>query len=339
MDYKQSSELTKRMSAAGNPIFWGQDPIFRTHAKMYIGDIMSMPSADGYDSVFMHNSHPVTKVDVMGVVVHADVKATYSSYVLDDGTGTIFCTYWPNDNQEEKFTSLPSGLKELASQFGTRDEGFSVGTALHVRGKLRRYQGNTEISVSYVRKMCDPYEEVHRMMELPVLYTQCYDKPPELSEIKHTSEAEQASMQKSFDRFLVEFLQKGCIKSVTEQILLSSAQLRTSFQEQQSQITDDNWGALVKQSLENLETDGIVFRSQESYIFVPLAQELEKQILSILKENSSDAGVQSRRILQELKKQVNFCHLSIQALNTALAAMESRSDVISVSENCYIAFS
>ncbi|KAK7488226.1 hypothetical protein BaRGS_00020533, partial [Batillaria attramentaria] len=187
------------------PKLWGLDFHFNTFNKLYIADILKMQPYPMFPGAFAYGNHPVYKVDVLGVVVRKDEKAKVFIYAVDDGTGVISCCCWKqpfsrNDQQSSEtattsLTQLPAGLHARLNMMMVEEkrkaEGYELGDLLHIRGKLKTFRSMMEIVASYhhilmisfifpltgLRRVDNPSTQISRMVELPLLYHQCYDKP------------------------------------------------------------------------------------------------------------------------------------------------------------------
>ncbi|NWU07513.1 STN1 protein, partial [Cephalopterus ornatus] len=109
-------------------------------------------------------------------------------FLVDDSTGVINCVCWKNPMVAEAplsgHPSTPSSLtvfeqmkklQEIVSQ-KTKLE---IGDVVRVRGHIRTYRQQRQIQASSFYKVDDPLYDVQisRMLELPCLYREVYDKP------------------------------------------------------------------------------------------------------------------------------------------------------------------
>ncbi|KAF2981190.1 hypothetical protein EK904_014541 [Melospiza melodia maxima] len=107
---------------------------------------------------------------------------------VDDSTGVINCVCWKNPMVAETplsgHPSTPSSLsvfeqlKKLQETVSQKTK-LEIGDVVRVRGHIRTYRQQREIQASCFYKVDDPVCDVQisRMLELPCLYREVYDKP------------------------------------------------------------------------------------------------------------------------------------------------------------------
>ncbi|NWR03234.1 STN1 protein, partial [Paradoxornis webbianus] len=169
-------------------LHWGIDPVFSAFARLYIKDITEMRESKQVPGIFFYNGHPIRQVDVVGIVVQMKERDAFYNCGVDDSTGVINCVCWKNPMVAETslsgHPSTPSSLsvfeqmkklRETVSQ-KTKPE---IGDVVRVRGHIRTYRQQREIQASCLYKVDDPVCDVQisRMLELPCLYREVYDKP------------------------------------------------------------------------------------------------------------------------------------------------------------------
>ncbi|NWU39499.1 STN1 protein, partial [Hylia prasina] len=169
-------------------LHWGIDPVFSAFAKLYIKDIIEMRESKQVPGIFFYNGHPVRQVDVIGIVVQTKERDAFYSYGVDDSTGVINCVCWKNPMVAETplsgHPSTPSSLsvleqmKKLQETVSQKTK-LQIGDVVRVRGCIRTYRQQREIQASCFYKVEDPVCDVQisRMLELPCLYREVYDKP------------------------------------------------------------------------------------------------------------------------------------------------------------------
>ncbi|NXL25830.1 STN1 protein, partial [Setophaga kirtlandii] len=169
-------------------LHWGIDPVFSAFARLYIKDIMEMRESIQVPGIFFHNGHPIRQVDVVGTVVQKKERDAFYNYGVDDSTGVINCVCWKNPMVAETplsgHPSTPSSqsvfeqLKKLQETVSQKTK-LEIGDVVRVRGHIRTYRQQREIQASCFYKVDDPVCDVQisRMLELPCLYREVYDKP------------------------------------------------------------------------------------------------------------------------------------------------------------------
>ncbi|NXU73218.1 STN1 protein, partial [Oreotrochilus melanogaster] len=168
-------------------LHWGLDPVFSAFARLYIKDIKEMKESKQVPGIFFYNGHPVRQVDVVGTVVQTKERDAFFNYGVDDSTGVINCLCWKNPMVAETSLSdrpsTPSSLtvleqmKKLQGLVSQKTK-LEIGDIVRVRGHIRTYRQEREIQASCFYKVDDPMCDVQisRMLELPCLYREVYDK-------------------------------------------------------------------------------------------------------------------------------------------------------------------
>ncbi|XP_072043183.1 CST complex subunit STN1-like [Amphiura filiformis] len=142
---------------------WGLDPVHRAYAKLYIADILQMqPYPGGEDAAYAYRNHPIYRVDILGRVVRVDERATFFQYGVDDGTGVINCSCWkPKITEDEDSihaskqasgdsSSFAGAVRQNLQEFDRKQMiRLELGDIIHVRGRVKLFRGNREISAAY----------------------------------------------------------------------------------------------------------------------------------------------------------------------------------------------
>ncbi|KFU85362.1 CST complex subunit STN1 [Chaetura pelagica] len=168
-------------------LHWGLDPVFSAFARLYIKDIKEMRESKQVPGIFFYNGHPIRQVDVVGIVVQIKERDAFYNYGVDDSTGVINCVCWKNPMVAETSLSgcpsTPSSLtvleqmKKLQEMVSQKTK-LEIGDIIRVRGHIRTYRQQREIQASCFYKVDDPVCDIQisRMLELPCLYREVYDK-------------------------------------------------------------------------------------------------------------------------------------------------------------------
>ncbi|XP_064613071.1 CST complex subunit STN1-like [Liolophura sinensis] len=291
-------------------------------------------------------------------------------FAVDDGTGVIPVACW-----KTKFGDIPDPdslfsidpqlagkVEELKSSSRERTVGYSLGDLVHIKGKLQIFRNMKEIVSFYHKKVENSMYEVLRMLELPALYKNHYDKPFRLpykvaQELKlketeaQTGVISETTKAKQLKPLVKDFLQKKNIVNVCARNLLANEEFRRSVAEIVSDqaIGEDNGQpvSVVKHALSFLEQEGdLCQKSGQPGLYETLFQAcpLDTIILSILrtecsKEKYSEKGCHMLHLLDELQKSRQYCKLQKAGLITCLGRLEAQSDVISATSNHYLVFS
>ncbi|NXO29554.1 STN1 protein, partial [Cisticola juncidis] len=169
-------------------LYWGIDPVFSAFARLYIKDIAEMRESKQVPGVFFYNGHPIRQVDVVGIVVQTKERDAFYNCGVDDSTGVINCVFWKNPVvAETRISGHPSTASSLSvfeqmkklQETVRQKTKLEIGDVVRVRGHIRTYRQQREIQASCFYKVDDPVCDVQisRMLELPCLYREVYDKP------------------------------------------------------------------------------------------------------------------------------------------------------------------
>lgn len=295
-------------------LLWGLDPIFSAFARLYVRDILQMTESTQVPGIYFYNSHPISKVDVLGTVVYKREREDFFCYGVDDGTGVINCLCWKSDllkGQEDPGKSKGqtsdgalrgfnpvTELKKLRQSQQNRCH-VEIGELLRVRGPVKTARQQREIKASTYYKVNDPVMAVQIawMMEVPQLYRVCYDKPLQLHPTA-TGDAAISPLSKATN-IIKNFCQQ---KSVTRfrpydvqdllQPLISTGPQTTSadMEPVAGPSASQQLRQLVKKVLVMLQDEGLIYRKVKSQDEVYHVTAQDKDLLiavkDIIKEDS-----------------------------------------------------
>ncbi|XP_061492066.1 CST complex subunit STN1 [Rhineura floridana] len=353
-------------------LLWGLDPIFSAFARLYIKDIQEMKESKQIPGIFFYNRHPIRQVDILGTVVLTKERDAFHTYGVDDGTGVISCTCWKNPLAEQKsfseFESHPRTSSDLhlveqirklqvAICQKTRLE---IGDIIRVRGCIRIYRQQREIKASMYYKVDDPMCEVQisRMLELPRLYRDIYDKPFQFQE-----EAQSQGAAGTLDSITVlsksirDFLLKNKIQSFYQQELETVEPLVSMIKEDGSgttaEQTDSKVGPsskLIRNSFTDaikvLEKKGVLFQKSKNpkdmYYVTEQDKELHRMTLEAISADCkrpkyAEKGCHLRHILSCIQQSYSP-YVSEPVVCCLLDWMETNSDVVTTMEEYYTVF-
>ncbi|XP_076004327.1 CST complex subunit STN1 isoform X2 [Genypterus blacodes] len=288
-------------------MLWGLDPIFSAFARLYVRDILHMTESTQVPGIYFYNSHPIYKVDVLGTVVYKREREDFFCYGVDDGTGVINCLCWKNDLLKEQETGKSGGdctigaqggfnplaelkKRKLAQQSRCRLE---IGELLRARGPVKTSRQQREITASTFYKVNDPVmaAQIAWMMEVPQLYKGCYDKPPRPQ--IHTSGASAISCVTRATQILKDFFKQRevtrfrpyDVQDLLQPLITSQPQPASAEQEPVAgPSAGQQLRKLLKEALQVLQDEGIVFRkvSSQNEVYHVTAQ--DKDLLITIKD-------------------------------------------------------
>uniref|UniRef100_A0A672H8N2 CST complex subunit STN1 n=1 Tax=Salarias fasciatus TaxID=181472 RepID=A0A672H8N2_SALFA len=327
-------------------ILWGLDPLFSAFVRLYVRDILQMAESTQVPGIYFYNLHPVYKVDVLGTVVYKRERDDFFCYGVDDGTAVINCLCWKSDELKtedppvaDSSRGAPGGfnlLKELKELRRTQQEHhrLEIGELVRVRGKVKTSRHQREITASIYYKVNDPVmsEQISWMMELPQLYREFYDKRLQLEPdaVGAKNMIKDFLEKKSVSRFRPHDVQDVLLP-------LISAQPHSSPADQLRQ--------LLKEALQVLQDDGFVYRRVKSQDEVFLVTTRDKDLLmavqDVIREDSkrekyAEKGCHVLHILSAVRQRFSL-NVSRAALELVLSSLECSSDIISPSDQHYIA--
>ncbi|NXL04421.1 STN1 protein, partial [Mesembrinibis cayennensis] len=360
-------------------LHWGMDPVFSAFARLYIKDIKEMRESKQVPGIFFYNGHPVRQVDVVGIVVQTKERDAFYNYGVDDSTGVINCVCWKNPMVAETplsgRPSTPSSLtvleqmKKLQEMVSQKTK-LEIGDIVRVRGHIRTYRQQREIQASCFYKVDDPVCDVQisRMLELPCLYREVYDKPfqvPEEGQSKESWGLEQDLGGQNFSISMLHekvkgFLLENKIQTFYQQELETidtlvslagiSHHLLHSFLPIQVKSKGDSSSkrihSVFKEAIRMLQEKGVVFQkpgsSKDLYYVTDHDKELLKATLDVIKEDCrkprhAEKGCHFLHVLSCVRQSYNPS-LAEAVMHRVLELLESNSDVVSTMEGYYTAF-
>ncbi|KAJ1807749.1 hypothetical protein LPJ75_004731 [Coemansia sp. RSA 2598] len=131
---------------------WGLDTLFWVPAKLFIGDLAKLISAEPLSSTvfFIGNQHVIKTVEIVGIVVSIERRALKMIYYqIDDGTGVISCVQFTTPAEQAEPGTL---------------ECYGIGDSICVRGRLAVYRDQLEVIIRE-SEIVDPNHETLAWME------------------------------------------------------------------------------------------------------------------------------------------------------------------------------
>ncbi|NXN27777.1 STN1 protein, partial [Nycticryphes semicollaris] len=361
-------------------LYWGMDPVFSAFARLYIKDIKEMRESKQVPGIFFYNGHPVRQVDVVGIVVQMKEQEAFYSYGVDDSTGVINCVCWKNPMAAETslsgHPSTPSSLtvlqqmKKLHERVSQKTK-LEIGDVVRVRGHIRTYRQQREIQASCFYKVDDPVCDVQisRMLELPCLYREVYDKPfqgPKEGQSEESWGLEQDLGGQNFSVNILHekvksFLLENKIQTFYQQELetidtlvslagISHHLLYFFFFSMQVKSKNDSSSkrihSVFKEAIVMLQEKGVVFQkpssSKDLYYVTDHDKELLKVTLDAIKEDCrkprhAEKGCHFLHVLSCVRQSYNPS-LDEVVMHRVLELLESNSDVVSTMEGYYTVF-
>ncbi|XP_036419255.1 CST complex subunit STN1 isoform X3 [Colossoma macropomum] len=325
-------------------LLWGLDPVFSAYARLYIKDILQMRESRQVPGIYFYKNHPLFQVDVLGTVVYKREREDFYCYGVDDSTGVINCLCWKDEkwrNQGDSVRGSSHGgvfnveeqLRKLceAQRIGCMLE---IGDLLRVRGSLKTSREQREIMASSFYKVSDPVMDVQiaRMLDMPQLYRDCYNKPFQVP----CGELEAGTTDAGGPSNIQSLLgQSVCILKEFLKEKEESTSVGPSFP---TQVKN-----LLKETLKLLQREGEIFRKvlspDELYHVTEQDKDLLAAIRDVIREDSkrekyAEKGCHILHVLSSVRQRYSR-NLSREALEVALKFLECNSDIISTTDSHY----
>ncbi|XP_040217778.1 CST complex subunit STN1 [Rana temporaria] len=353
-------------------LLWGLDPVFLSHARLYIKDILELKESNQVSGIFFYKDHPIKQVDILGTVVCVREKEAFYSYGVDDSTGVINCTCWKSsaakDGPADVHRSTPGAndldglVQELRRQESSKAK-MEIGDVIRVRGYIKVFRMQREVVASIFYKVDDPTldMQIMRMLELPYLYKHVYDKPfilPDDMRDQSHEQPNQAVLQRSglisllSDKIMM-FVKENTIynfylpelESVPS--LLSAATNPHYNTESDSNVSSSSREirSLFKEAIHILLKSGIVYQkgqSKDVYYVTDHDKELHKLTLNVIKQDCirqrhAEKGCHFLHILNCVQQGFGSC-INEAILQRVINALEQNSDIVSTMEKYYTTF-
>ncbi|OBZ89531.1 CST complex subunit STN1 [Choanephora cucurbitarum] len=147
--------------------FIGIDPLFLTHAKLIIRDVLVLNKSENTPiDLYDYCGHRIKFVEICGIIVAVEFSSTSYRYtgvfLLDDGTGTIECVLWLNSMKLDN------------------NRPFELGTTIRIMGKISTVRDEKQITVYDLYPTHDPHLEVTHFLQaiqLKKIYQQQVQMP------------------------------------------------------------------------------------------------------------------------------------------------------------------
>ncbi|XP_030427234.1 CST complex subunit STN1 isoform X4 [Gopherus evgoodei] len=309
-------------------LLWGLNPVFSAFARLYIKDIKEMKESKQVPGIFFYNGHPIRQVDVVGTVVLIKERDAFYNYGVDDSTGVINCICWKNPREAEKPLSgldtscssdLVEQMKKLQEEVLQKTK-LEIGDVVKVRGHIRIYREQREIQASIYYKVDDPMCEVQisRMLELPCLYREVYDKPFQIPEDAQSAPGG-LNLRSSID----------LLGEKVKDFLLEN-RIQTFYQQELETV--DDLVSLASQPVSRTDSKQVTDQDKELHNVT-----LHVVKADCRKPKHAEKGCHFLHILCCVRQSYSP-YLSEMVMHHVLNLLERNSDIVSTMEGYYMAF-
>ncbi|CAH3188410.1 unnamed protein product [Porites evermanni] len=321
--------------------FWGLDPLFWTHIKMFVKDVYELHECADYRGVFCYaNNHPVIRVEVLGHIVSIDEKEKLTSYGVDDGSGTILCCKWHPAASDLKSTC--SGNREL----------YNLGQLVTVQGKISTFREQRQLTVDFIYAESDPNVEVLFWLEAINLGNNIYSKksftnslknpPAGIDELTKEEELKRAILQQIKENKIVAFQFRTLCLDPDIQQIASEAVSQKSTDQPQGKKLDRSYEMkkVVRQVIKDLERAGLVyFKDSRTDLYEVISHEhnLGPAIIKAMRKVAAPSGspVSKWAIMDVLHSSHKFHHVTLHQIEDSLDKLLQGSDIYRHSEHQY----
>ncbi|XP_037110736.1 CST complex subunit STN1 isoform X3 [Syngnathus acus] len=293
-------------------MLWGLDPIFSAFARLHITDILDMKE---------------------------------SCQVSDMGK--------PQDNLQGGF-NLAVERKKLRHAQQTHGS-VEIGELLRVRGRVKTSRQQREIIAYMYYKVNDPVMavQIEWMLEVLQLYREFYDKPLHLK-TNTASESPFSSLSKAthiikdlLEQRSVSKFRPYDIQDLLQPLFLSCNETAHADQEPVAgPSTYRQLRILLKEALNILQDEGIVYQRMKSPDEVYFVTAQDKDLLMIVKdiiredskkEKYRETGCHILHILSSVRQRYSL-NVSKPVLELVLKSLECKSDIVSTRDNYFTMF-
>ncbi|XP_030487090.2 CST complex subunit STN1 [Cannabis sativa] len=151
--------------------------LYNTHVKLLAFDLTSLTQISSCSNSFSRHGFLLSRIETLGVVTFCDLKPRkFLKFIIDDGTGCVDCILWLNHLTSPYFARQnPSNVQQIADSAIRFASEVRLGVVARVRGKITKYRGLVQVTVSDIVVERDPNAEILHWLDCMRLARQCYD--------------------------------------------------------------------------------------------------------------------------------------------------------------------
>ncbi|XP_022743634.1 CST complex subunit STN1 [Durio zibethinus] len=148
------------------------------HVKLLGFDLLSLTPSITNSSTFYLKGNPISRAEILGVITSRDQKPNkFLKFTIDDGTASVTCILWLNQLSSPYFSKRQPAtvlvISHLAKSFAADVQ---IGKLARVRGRITRYTGELQVTVSDVVIERDPNAETLHWLDCLSLARRCYGR-------------------------------------------------------------------------------------------------------------------------------------------------------------------
>nr|XP_058952214.1 CST complex subunit STN1-like isoform X1 [Pocillopora verrucosa] len=314
--------------------FWGLNPLFWTHIKLFVKEVQSLKEYTGYKGMYRYpNNYPVVRVEVSGYIVSIDSREKLTTYGVDDGSGTISCCKWHSQD------------------LSTGQESYDLGQLVTVQGKISVFREQRQLTIDLIYPEKDPNAEVLFWLEAVNLGNTVYKEPftpslkdfqTENSSVSKETELKKAILTHIKENKIVTFqFQTLCFEPDIQQLAREAAKQKCTSEEE-AKIWNDSHEAkkVIRHIIKDLEKDGLVYLKdsrRDLYQVISHEHNLGSAILKAMSKIAGPSGfsISKWAIIDVLHSSNKFQHVTMKQVEESLDKLLQNSDVYKQSENEY----
>ncbi|PON94946.1 Replication factor A protein [Trema orientale] len=155
-------------------------PLYNTHVKLLAFDLLSLTQIPSDPISFSRHGTLLSRAETLGLVTSLDLKpGKFLRFVVEDGTGCVDCVLRLNHLTSPYFArrSQPD-VRQIAASANRFASEVKLGAVARVRGRITKYRGVVQITVSDVIVERDPNAEILHWLDCVRLARKCYDDLP-----------------------------------------------------------------------------------------------------------------------------------------------------------------
>ncbi|KAL7314569.1 hypothetical protein PS15m_006125 [Mucor circinelloides] len=329
----------------------GLDPLFLTNVKLTIHDVLDLEQAnEDLIGVYKLFDHKIKLADICGTVVAVERNNYTTDYTVDDGTGTITCSYW-SATEKIDYSPLP------------------LGTSVRITGKISTYRDERQIVIYDIYPTLDPNQELQHFVQAILLkkeYEKHYNVPRQMEphiqalveqiqaddedQLVYSSQAGKLD-RRTFENALLRFYKSRSLTTVTfdsarddedlEKLAMDVYEKIHKTKPNRKQISDmfraatDKWlkaGYIIKEGRDNIYN--VVDEEDLAKAILRTIRDMSKQLpdqLSGIREEYIDIAISSDKTYSGL-------HYNSKIINKVMDDLVEQSLIYPTGHNEYKVF-
>ncbi|XP_032219601.2 CST complex subunit STN1 isoform X2 [Nematostella vectensis] len=303
--------------------YWGLDPLFWIHRKMFIVEILKLTEISEYKGFYAINRHPFSRVEIVGYVISLHERERLITYGVDDGSGSIDCCQWQKDDPDEDRITL------------------ELGELICVQGKITAFREKRQITVDFIYPLEDKNSEVLFWLDVLHLRKTVYSKPFNPSGELNSSEGSLPTL-KDLAQHIRGLLKDGNIgfRSICSQKKVQELAELVQVTGDGTKVDSNSTATTIRKALRLLEKDGAIYHrdASDNYEVITHSKHLAPAILNIVQHCTKDSpveGVHFTRIQDGVRSSHKFRHVTRDQIMHSLHLLVCDSELFQPQDRFY----